>query len=45
MLYEVITEAYGVTPEQLFELRRTGLGWGQIKNMLKQGLIAPSEIV
>jgi len=38
-----LAEAYGVTPEQLFELRRTGLGWGQIKNMLKQGLIAPSE--
>jgi len=37
-----LARTYNVTPEQLFNLRRTGLGWGQIKNMLKQGLIVPS---
>lgn len=28
---------YGVTPAQLFDLRRQGWGWGQIKNGLKDG--------
>lgn len=42
LAYELSKQA-GVSPAQIFELRRSGLGWGEIKKMVEDGLITATE--
>lgn len=41
LAYELSLQA-GVSPAQIFDLRRSGLGWGEIKKMVRDGLVTPT---
>ena len=38
-----LSQQYGISAEQIFALRRTRLGWGQIKKMLASGEVTPTD--
>lgn len=40
-----LSRQYNLSVVQIFDLRRSGLGWGQIKQMLAKGLITPTPEV
>jgi hypothetical protein len=40
-----LSRQYSISVEQIFALRRSGLGWGQIKKMLASGLITPTPTI
>ncbi len=40
-----LSQQYGVSVEQIFALRRSGLGWGQIRKMLASGQITPTPVI
>ena len=40
-----LSRQYNLSVVQIFDLRRSGLGWGQIKQMLAKGLITPTPVV
>lgn len=43
LAYE-LSRAAGVDVELIFDLRRSGLGWGEIKKMVKDGLVTPTPL-
>lgn len=46
LAYELSLQA-GVPVEQIFDLRRSGLGWGEIKKMVRDGLVTttPTPVI
>jgi len=40
-----LSRQYSISVEQIFALRRSGLGWGQIKQMLAAGLVTPTPVI